>query len=174
MEKYVATHWTMVDKPEIRETHSGVFLYTFKDEKQMNTVLEKAPRTFGSSHPFLLQRWRPGIKLDPRNVESTHLWITLPNLDYQFWSEDMLSRIASKVGKPVVTDKLTALTQKMSYPRILVEVSALQPLKEKVTLKGPQGEIHEQKVHFDWRPWQCNVCCRFGHKHGSCQAKGKV
>lgn len=123
MERYVAYHCSMVTKPEVRLTCSGVFLFTFASEQDMVKVLE-GRWTVASTHPLLLQRWRPGLRLDPRKIASVHLWITLPKLDFQFWSEDMLCKIAGKVGKPLVTDKFTAIRKCMSYPRILVEVNA--------------------------------------------------
>lgn len=94
---------------------------------------------FGGVHPLLLRRWHPCIKFDSRRVNSVHLWITLPELSFQFWSEDM-SRIVSMVGKPLATDTLSAGRKRMSYPRVLVEVSADKPLKEKVILGGPFGK----------------------------------
>lgn len=172
MERYVENRWSMVSKPEIRLTNSGVFLFSFKSEDDMKLILEKSPSMMGGIHPLILKHWFPGIKLDPRNVESVHLWITLPDLGYQFWSEEMLSRIVSKVGKPLMTDKMTATRTRMSYPRVMVEVSAEKPLKEKVILRGPLGEEHVQPIMYEWKPWQCMYCHKFGHKHGDCQ-RGK-
>lgn len=86
----------------------------------------------------------------------------------------MLSRIVSKVGKPLATDRLTASRKRMSYPRILVEVSADRPLKDKVLLRGPLGEEQVQEIHYEWRPWHCMVCKSFGHRDGECVKQKKV
>lgn len=159
----------MVRKPEIQLTNSGVFLFSFQSEEDMNVILNKGPGMIGGTRPLLLKQWHLGIKLDPRNVENVHLWITLPDLGYQFWSEEMLSKIVSKVGRPLVMDKMTAVRQRMSYPRVMVEVSAEKPLKEKVVLRGPLGEEQVQPIVYEWRPWHCMVCRKFGHQHGQCQ-----
>lgn len=114
MERYVENRWSMVQKLEIRMTNSGVFLFSFQSEADMQVILNKGPGMIGGTRPMLLKQWYPGIKLDPRSVESVHLWITLPDLGYQFWSKEMLSKIVSKVGKPLATDKLTAIRKRMS------------------------------------------------------------
>lgn len=100
MERYVENRWSMVKKPEIRLIDSGVFLFSFHSEDDMKLIMGKGPAMFEGTIPLLLKQWYPGIRLDSRSVETVHLWITLPDLGYQFWSEEMLSRIVSKVGKP--------------------------------------------------------------------------
>lgn len=160
----------MVQKQEIQLTNSGVFLFLFKLEADLLFVLW-TPWMMGGIRLLLLKRWIPGVKLDPRSVESIHLWVTLPDLGYQFWREDMLSRIVSKINKPLVTDKLTASRKRMSYLRIIVEVSADRPLKDKVVLRGPLGEEHIQFIQYEWKPWHCIECKRFGHMHGHCNGK---
>lgn len=83
----------------------------------------------------------------------------------------MLRKIMSKVGKPLVTDKLTAIRTRMSYPRVMVEVSADKPLKERVVLRGPLREEQVQEIHYEWWPWHCMECKKFGHKQGHCHGE---
>lgn len=60
----------------------------------------------------------------------------------------------------------------MSYARVLVEVQASKPLKDKIVLKGPKWELFEQAIEYDWKPWHCVECNNFGHRDGAC--KGQV
>lgn len=61
---------------------------------------------------------------NPKSIDELVVWIKLLDLDLQFWFERMLSRIASKIGKLVITDKLTAGQGRWSYARILVMLTA--------------------------------------------------
>lgn len=75
-------------------------------------------------YPLLLKQWGPGMKLDVKSLQTLPIWIKLPDLDLQFWTVNMLSRIASMVGKPCGIDKLTRDRVGLSYARIMVEVDA--------------------------------------------------
>lgn len=91
----------------------------------------------------------PGIKLNLVSLDMVNVWVTLTDLDLQFWSEQMLSRIVSTIGKPKHTDKITGQIGqrteegRLSYARVLVEMEARKPLKSKITLRGPKGEEQE-------------------------------
>lgn len=64
----------------------------------------------------------------------------------------MLSRIASYVGKPKRTDKLTTIRGRLSYVRVLVEVGATWALKKEIRLKGQDRMEYIQSVVYDWAP----------------------
>lgn len=128
----------------------------------MNKVMEEGP--WMRVYPLVLQVWRPGVKLNPKSVEELSLWVTFPELGLQFWFERMQSMIASKVGRPTYTDKLTAVHKRWSYAQVLIDVRADKPLRVKIIFQGPNGEQFEQKVLFDWKPWHCSHCARSEHK----------
>lgn len=107
-----------------------------------------------------LEIWKQGIRFNPRNLDEVALWVTLPNLDLQFWSEHMLSRITSKIGKPLYTDKMTANQSFWSYTRILVLEKANKPLRESLRLKGPIGEEFIQPIQYDWKTLVLSTLCK--------------
>lgn len=63
---------------------------------------------------------------------------------------------------------------RLSYARALVEIHAEQELRDSMVLKGPNGEEFTQSIHYDWKPWQCKTCHKFGDNEGDCVKKGKV
>lgn len=70
----------------------------------------------------------------------------------QFWSPDILGRIASLVGKPCYLDKMIASRERLSYARVLVELSSGDKVIESVKLKGPDGVIYDQRIVFEVNP----------------------
>ena len=43
-----------------------------------------------------------------KGLKSVPIWIKLPNLKLHLWSVQVLSKIASVMGTPLFTDKITA------------------------------------------------------------------
>lgn len=50
----------------------------------------------------------------------------------------------------------------------MVEVDANQPLKDFIILKGPGGVLHEQAIEYEFRPFKCSHCHKFGHMPSRC------
>lgn len=80
--------------------------------------------TINGMYPLLLKQWKLGMQLDVKSMQMLPIWIKLPDLALQFWTVNMLSRIASMIGKPCGIDKLTRDKVRLSYARIMVEVDA--------------------------------------------------
>lgn len=96
------------------------------------------------------------------------IWVKFPELDLQFWTPRLLSRIASIIGEPKGVDKLTKDRVRLSYARLLIEVNAGKPLKDFIMLKGPNGELKKQLVDSEFRPFHCSRCSSFGHTPNRC------
>lgn len=88
----------------------------------------------------------------------------------------MLGKIVSCIGKLCHTDKLTEYVERgdpdrrISYARVLVELDASVELRDEITLRGQNGKEGKQHIIYDWRPWQCLTCRKFGHKEGDCHS----
>nr|GEV38617.1 hypothetical protein [Tanacetum cinerariifolium] len=92
-----------------------------------------------------------------------------------------ISALASRVGKPMVIDQITATLCKeemgrFRFTRVLVEVSASKPLPNKIEVVYKNG-LNEKickkivKLVYDWKPPMCNKCCVFGHTSVRCSKK---
>lgn len=95
------------------------------------------------------------MKLDISSLNKVNVWITLPNLDLQFWNAIMLGKIVSCVGKPCHTDKLTEYLRRgdpdgrISYARVLVELDASVELKDEILLRGKNRVEIKQQIVYD-------------------------
>ncbi|XP_070008836.1 uncharacterized protein At4g02000-like [Nicotiana sylvestris] len=110
------------------------------------------------------------FKFDPESVSMIPLWITFPGLPLGFWSTEALSKLASVVGKPLYTDKITAEMEKVSYARVLVETDISQPLPDSFEMQTKWGVIIQQ-IEYEWKPKYCCDCIRFRHNSNECWLK---
>lgn len=79
-----------------------------------------------------------------------------------------LGKIASKVGKPILTDKLTSTKERLSYARVLVEVDESKELVQTNHMKLPTGKSRNQEVVYEHIPKFCATCKMSGHLTAGC------
>ncbi|XP_020253878.1 uncharacterized protein LOC109830936 [Asparagus officinalis] len=144
MEIYVKKIWANLATPDIFILKLGIFLFKFKNKDEMSEILENGPWFFGS-RPLSLKPWSIGDDYEKINDGIYLVWILLPALKLNLWNAKMLlvvqlplklnlwnaksiSKIASAVGRPITTDKLTANKQRLAYARVLVETTATPDL----------------------------------------------
>ena len=100
------------------------------------------------------------------DMATVPVWIQLPDLPLDCWNARALSKIVSRVGKPITTDKLTLTKDRLSFARVMVEVDASKELVTSVEMRLPTGVIYEQSVVFEYTPKYCKKCKSFGHDEG--------
>lgn len=79
--------------------------------------------------PFVLQNWDIDFEFNPDCIT-----ITFPGLLVGYWSSEVLSKVASAIGKPLYTDSFTASMARISYARVLVETDVSQPLLDSIEM----------------------------------------
>ncbi|XP_020261132.1 uncharacterized protein LOC109837342 [Asparagus officinalis] len=139
METYVKKIWGSLALPEICLLKPGLFLFKFKNLEDMSIILENGPWFLGS-RPLLLKSWSIDDELEKRKDSVYPVWIHLPGLRLNLWNERSISKIASLIGKPITTDKLTANRQRLAYARVLVEVTLPSSLPDEIHIQGPNGK----------------------------------
>lgn len=91
------------------------------------------------------------------------IWVQLHNLPLQCRNTRAISRIASKLGKPLCFDNITLERKRISYARVLIEVdTSVKPL-EAFEVKLPSGQVYLQYAHYENLPKFCTHCYLFGH-----------
>ncbi|GJU19793.1 hypothetical protein Tco_0766858 [Tanacetum coccineum] len=97
---------------------------------------------------------------------------TSKGLDDVF-SEDVLSIIASQIGKPIMLDSYTTSMcieswGRSSFARCLIEINAEDALKESLTMgvpliQGTRFTIETITIEYERKPPRCDLCKIFGH-----------
>ncbi|VFR01191.1 unnamed protein product [Cuscuta campestris] len=122
MDGFLRRIWKEYNIEEISVLKEGQFVVQFGKESERDEVL-KRKYYFMDNKPMLVQRWKPGWKVNLEELTDIPIWIRLPDLDPKYWSLSGLCKIGSIIGKPVKRDKAAATMSKMGYARIQLEVS---------------------------------------------------
>jgi len=81
------------------------------------------------------------FEFDDQNVCFLPVWVNLPTLLLECWTQAALSIICSKVGKPISTNSITAMRGQFLYARVLIEIDASKDLVKSVLFKLPSGKV---------------------------------
>ena len=156
--KVKCQHWTH---------RSGWIVFKFESNEDRMCVLNGGPY-FIYGRNLMLKSMPKCFRFEAEDLAYVPVWVQLPALPLDCWNARALSKIASRVGKPITTDKLTHSKGRLSYARVLVEVDASKELVTSVEMRLPTGDIYEQSVRFEFTPKYCKKCKSFGHVAGDC------
>ncbi|XP_020258784.1 uncharacterized protein LOC109835211 [Asparagus officinalis] len=101
-------------------------------------------------------------------LNSVPVWIRLPALHLKLWSNNIIGRIASIVGKPLYIDQATASGERLAYARCFVEISSKAKLPNYIRMDLGNGDWLETAVEYEWIPPKCVKCQNFGHVDHQC------
>ncbi|WMV38372.1 hypothetical protein MTR67_031757 [Solanum verrucosum] len=105
-----------------------------------------------------LQKWTPFFKPAKRNSIAP-VWITLPDLSWQFFEWDALCRIVNPIGYPLIMDKATSTNSRPTTAKLRVELDLAKPRIREVAveIRNAEGgfERFTQKVEYEDLPEFC-------------------
>ncbi|KAK8716925.1 hypothetical protein V6N13_044215 [Hibiscus sabdariffa] len=90
-------------------------------------------------------------------------------VDVAIGDKQGLGYLASALGKPLYTDRATALKQHLDFAKICVDVEAMFDLPSAITVDLGNGNCVEVGVELDWAPPKCSHCAIFGHTLDNCK-----
>ena len=146
---------------------SGWIVYKFQNEEDKLEVLNKGPYLI-YGRPLVLKSMPEFFDFSRFEMSSVPVWIKLPCLPLKCWTSKCLSKIASRIGKPIQCDKLTANMERISYARVLVEVNLMEDLPSSIPIVLPNGSPLEQPIIFESLPLFCRKCFLIGHSTDNC------
>ncbi|XP_010686891.1 uncharacterized protein LOC104901048 [Beta vulgaris subsp. vulgaris] len=109
------------------------------------------------------------MPMDKSNVDMVPIWIKMGGLSIKYWGERSLFKIAGLVGRAVKMDEATKTKDRLSYARVMVEVSMKQQLPDSISFCNEYGKMVEQKIEYEWRPVVCKKCSGVGHNEEDCR-----
>ncbi|KAK4363103.1 hypothetical protein RND71_018344 [Anisodus tanguticus] len=149
----------------------GYFAGTFRE-----TALMKLCRSWGVTYRFtvhasgwIIFKFNSEADKEKREICTIPIWVRLPSLPLELWNEMALSRILSRIGRPIGTDKLTNDKGQASYARALVEIDLSKEVVHSVELKLWDGTHIDQDLVYEKRPGYCNKCKQIGHYAEGCE-----
>ncbi|XP_074303248.1 uncharacterized protein LOC141637696 [Silene latifolia] len=138
VQEFVNKTWANIASPTVQYFKQGWFTFRFDSDAALNNVLKQGPWKVGHN-TLILKQWSPSFSLDMDRVAKVPIWILFPGLDPFLRTDKVLSKMASKVGKPLFADPATTSKEKLSFARVLVEADVSKELPSHVIL----GESYE-------------------------------
>ncbi|CAH9105719.1 unnamed protein product, partial [Cuscuta europaea] len=90
----------------LKSHNKGWVIFKFKNEQDRTKVFTEGPyNIFGRL--LILKMLSEDFTFDDEAFLKVPIWVKLPNLPLNLWNEEAMSKIASKVGVPITTDKVT-------------------------------------------------------------------
>ncbi|GJR99937.1 RNA-directed DNA polymerase, eukaryota, reverse transcriptase zinc-binding domain protein [Tanacetum coccineum] len=134
----------------------GMCYIKFNTKEGMNYVIDQSPWLVNGK-PLLVQKWDP---------------------------ETGISALASRLGRPIKMDKVTADmcragTGRLGYARVLIEVNAEDEFLDKIEINyvDDMKKVKSTKwvkVEYTWKPVRCTHCKVFGHSVHACDVIQKT
>ncbi|XP_020672131.1 uncharacterized protein LOC110092094 [Dendrobium catenatum] len=162
--------WSLSGSVQLLSLNDGFFLFRFSCREDFDIVWSRGV-WFLLRKPFIFQKWHPKFIPKREEFSSVPIWVKIHDLPLAYWnSEGRISRIASKIGIPVVADKLTEQKARLTYARICVLVDNLTTFPEVIHV-SLDGDDVSLKVQYEWHPFPCDHCKSLMHFASSCPSK---
>ncbi|KAG5607168.1 hypothetical protein H5410_028660 [Solanum commersonii] len=142
MERFILAQGVFSTKPVILVHIDGYFVVRFVN-KGSHYMMRR---------PIIMKPWVPEFNFKEEILTTIPIWIKLPNLPLNCWNPTVLSKIGSRLGKPLYADECTTQASRISFARILVEVDVTRPLPKTIKIHDPKGRVMEQQIWYDWKP----------------------
>lgn len=155
--------WKAVGIDKVIQVQKGVFLVRFQSREQQDAVLQIGMTNFDHK-PVIISPWSPDLPLYRADVQSVVVWVQLPGLPLKYWMPEVLGRLTSQVGLPMMPDNLTRQRDKGQFARVLVHMDIKEQVKHKVYYKDKKGRLIHQPVTYEWMHAKCSICNGYGHE----------
>uniref|UniRef100_A0A803Q6V5 DUF4283 domain-containing protein n=1 Tax=Cannabis sativa TaxID=3483 RepID=A0A803Q6V5_CANSA len=116
----------------------GIFLIRFHDVEDRDSVLNGG-YIFFNKRPVIMKAWDPNVDFKKEDVIRVPVWVTMDDLELKYCGEKSLLKIIGQVGEPIMVDAVTKERDKLSYPRVLIEVSIHQEFPHTIYFENEYG-----------------------------------
>ncbi|VFQ97160.1 unnamed protein product [Cuscuta campestris] len=162
--------------------HKGWVIFKFLSNEDRDSVLHMDDHRINNKK-LLLNIPQDGFMWNAKSFSTMPVWVKLMDVPMQFWGHNSLSKIASKLGRPLFTDGLTnkvasKLTleedpddklayKKPNFCRVLIHMDLSKPPPSSVKVNFVGGS-YMQHVEYEDLPLYCYHCEKFGHTPFDC------
>ncbi|XP_062075606.1 uncharacterized protein LOC133779692 [Humulus lupulus] len=126
---------------------------------------------------FARRLWKDKVDKDPNtnfkkeDIRTVPIWVQLDDLELKYWGQKSLFKILGQVGKPLMVDAVTKERDKLSYPRVLIEVCLQQDFPSCIEFEDEFCFNVTEGVTYEWKPIMCGHCKGMGHATNDCRRK---
>lgn len=139
-----------------RDLGPHLFQFKFKTEKDLKSILDRAPYHF-KRWMLILQRWEPVVSdYFPALIP---FWITVHGLPLHYWTQAALKSIGKELG-PVEG-------YEVEKGRMRVLINGLKPLEMRLEI-SLAGDIKQVELEYDDLGKHCFICYSLTHEKEDC------
>ena len=113
LKSYIMTNWNLGVEPQMFKHEEGYFVVKMGSRESRDIVVFAGPHLFYGK-PMIIKPWTANFNFRNEVLKVIPIWIKLPNLPLNCWSEDSLSRIGSLIGVPLYADECTSKALRVS------------------------------------------------------------
>ncbi|XP_071699773.1 uncharacterized protein [Rutidosis leptorrhynchoides] len=107
VQNYVTNVWKKYGLEKTMMNAKGFYFFKFTSSQGMMDVMEKGPWMIRPV-PIILNKWSANVSLSKEDLTSVPVWVKLHDVPLTGYTEDGLSMIGSKIGKPIMLDMYTS------------------------------------------------------------------
>jgi hypothetical protein len=170
VKKAATVMWQQYGDVEVFSLENGMYIFHFQDEVSCDEILESRLWHI-SNKPLILRKWKPGMQVLKLALSSVPVWIKICQLPMEFWTSKSISYVASGVGVPFYTDRVTEEQKRVGFVRVLVEIDFNSDCPKELVTCRSNGETVTVEVVYPWLPPKCTTCGAFGHATYACSRK---
>ncbi|XP_048501638.1 uncharacterized protein LOC125497954 [Beta vulgaris subsp. vulgaris] len=167
MEGYIRRIWRDQGVDKVAMVKPSIFVVRFRSVEKRDKILNGSIPFFDHK-PVILKAWNPEVDIQREEIRTLPIWIQL-KLDFKYWGEQCIFKIAKSIGKPIKLDQATIKREKLQYARMLIEVQLNQVFPEKIVFLNEMDNIMEVEVNYEWKPVTCASCKGMGHTQKECR-----
>lgn len=119
--------------------------------------------------PVIIKPWSADLDVKNIDISSVLIWVRIMKFDLKHWGQHTLMKLGSILGKPLKTDRATAMKELLQYTRLLIEVPINVGLPDSINFENEWGGIQCYDVHYEWSPVKCKHCGMYGHQEDVCK-----
>lgn len=116
-----------------------------------------------ADHYLIVQRWRSFFIEKAEKVRKVAVWVRIPRLPIELYTDKFLWRVGAKLGTKLKVDQLTSYQSRGQFVRICVEIDLSKKLVSKIEVLG-----HIMNLEYEGLHSICFHCGRFSHKIEQC------
>ncbi|CAH9092862.1 unnamed protein product [Cuscuta europaea] len=147
-------------------------IFKFQNEVDRTKVLHEGPyMVFGKL--LMLKELSDDFSFEDAEFLKVPIWIKFPKLPMKLWNDEAMSEVASMVGIPITTDKITQERTNNDYARVLIEVDVSKPPPLSFPIRLPSRKVFKQNVVYETFPNFCFHCKQYGHNPFICKILAK-
>ena len=107
MEGFIRRIWKKLGVDKVVSLKKGMFIVRFMSMESRDAVLHGGFHFFDKK-PVIIKAWTPEMDLTKDGIHTVPMWIQLHKLDFKYWGERSLNKIAGQIGKVLKTDQATS------------------------------------------------------------------